>query len=88
MKLTITKFNKVEISLSLFTKDIASFICPYLPYIDFSVKPRLFEYMNLTDSCISYTYALSDHKLLSLSGKVSEVLPVVNFIYSYYQTLL
>ncbi len=86
MKLTITKFNKIETSLSLSTKESAAFICPYLPSIDFSIKPRLLEYIHLTDSCILYTYILTNHKVLSLSGKVSEVLPVINFIHSYYQT--
>lgn len=86
MKLTITKFNEIETSLSLSTKESAVFICPYLPSIDFAIKPRLLDYIHLTDSCISYTYTLTNHKFLSLSGKVSEVLPVINFIHSYYQT--
>lgn len=88
MKLIIAKFNKAEISLSLSTKESASFVCHYLPYIDFSHKPIISRNTQLGDSHISYTYALPDHKLLSLSGKSFEVLPVVNFIYSYHQTFL
>lgn len=88
MELTITKSNKIETTFSFSAKECASFICPYLSFIDFSVKPRSFEYTHLTDSYISYAYTLPNSKLLSLSGKVSEVLPVVNFIYSYYQTFL
>lgn len=86
MRITIIKSNEIETSLSLSTKESASFVCHFLPLIDFSVKPRPLEYTYRTEPHISYTYTLSSHKSLSLSGKVSEVLPVINFIHSYYQT--